>query len=851
MRNHLMFGSSALAVALAAALPALAQEATPPETAQTLSDVVVVARQRVETPVEEIKRAATGVTDSITAEEIERTADTTLPETLERVVGVSSDSFYGTSDAGYVSLRGFDSRYNSMDIDGNPIWFSSQNNRGAQIGMFPAAIVKETSVYKTVTPDQDGNSIGGHISMRTLRAFDGGSRPYLTIGGRLGAYDQESIVNEGPSGRLYAAGKRVFGPEGQYGAVFGLNVQRYRGADVYGGVDGYNQIDGQDLVNANIYHDSVYDRDTVNTALFGKLEMRRGADLYGFVSANLFDEAKDLYLLRTATYVYQTNGRTTNFEDGRADFTGGQGQTREYDYDIDRRAYVLNAGLDLRTSARGVVRLRGSYTDFTNDILTRYPDAFILSGVAGSYDLNDDAPTVTVSDPARYNDPANWRYRNTSNSYERYQALKDKVIALRADYEHNAHADAEGLGLTAGLAWTRLDRDFDQDQDNYRLRTGSNLYLSEVTDPGLTMAGNQAVQMNWDRFWSHIHANGVLTVDQAATTDYALVEDVAAAHAALRYARGPLRLLAGARYEQTEFEVDTSDIVSGAVTPSRRSRRYGNWLPNLQATWDFTPQLRLRGAFTQTIGRADFSNFAPGRTTSINANGVPVISGTNPDLDPRESINYDLSLEYYLRDGIVALAVFHKDLDNEIFSERRETFDSDGMLALIETIPLNTGAARVRGLEFTASKRRLDLLPAPFDALGVTFNATLLDGQWDVVFTDGSTRSVGGLRNQPKWLGNLIVRYDAGLFDVNLALNARGRTFTGTFGTTEAGDRWIEGYETLNLTVGLDLARGVRLTAEARNLTDSYIRQTTGVTDAVYNSVGAGRSYFLGFRYRY
>ena len=47
------------------------------------------------------------------------------------------------------------------------------------------------------------------------------------------------------------------------------------------------------------------------------------------------------------------------------------------------------------------------------------------------------------------------------------------------------------------------------------------------------------------------------------------------------------------------------------------------------------------------------------------------------------------------------------------------------------------------------------------------------------------------------------------------------------------------------------MVKGLQLTFEARNLTDSYTVITTGATDAIYNSVGGGRSYFAGFKYRY
>ncbi|MFZ5748778.1 MAG: TonB-dependent receptor [Pseudomonadota bacterium] len=844
-----------LALALAAAVPARAQDGAGTAADQDRTDVgtiVVTARRQIDTPAEQVKRVSPGITDTITESQIERTVDLSLPEALSRLPGVSTDAFYGTADAGYVSLRGFDSRYNSMDIDGNPIWFSSQNNRGAQTGMFPASIVKETTVYKTVTPDQDGNSVGGHISLRTLRAFDGGSGRYVKLGGRIGDYEQESTVRPGLSWRLYGAGKTTFGADDRFGIVLGFNAQRYRNADRYGGVDSYVQVDGQDMVQSNLYSDSQYDKDVKNATFYGKVEMRSADDLYAFVSGTLYDESRQQFLQRTATYIYQSNGRTTNFDDGRADFTGGQGQTRAYDYDIQRNAKVLGTGVDFRVFDKGAIVLRGNYTDFSNDIRTRYPDAFIQAGVAGSYDLSGDVPTIAFANPASWNDPANWRYRNTSDSYRRFQSLKDDVYALRGDFSYNTHADARGLGVAVGAAWTRLDRQYDENRYNYRLPSGTVLLLSDVAEPGATMQGNSAVKMDWERFWSYVDAKGVLrNLDSALTADYALVEDVTAAHGAVYFSGGNFRLIAGVRYEYTDYSADTADVVSGATTPVSRGDRYGNWLPNVQATWDFTPRLRLRAAFTKTIGRADFADFAPGQTLSINANGVEVVSGTNPYLGPRVSTNYDASLEYYLHGGVIALAVFHKDLANETFDQRNEIYDSAGTLTRIETIPLNTGSAKVTGVEASVAARRLDFLPGPLARLGLNANFTWLDGTWDVVFTDGSTRSVGGLRNQPKWLANAVVTYDLGAVDLTASYQRRGRTFTGTFGTTSVGDRWIDGYDTLNFQASVQPMHGVRLTFEARNLTDSYIHQTTGLTGAVYNSVGSGRSYFVGFRVEY
>lgn len=842
-----MAGALALSVSCAA-LSAAAQADVLDEAAG--ETVVVTGRLAVDTPPEQIKRQSPGIVDSISSTLIEKTADVTLPEALDRVVGVSSDKFYGTSDAGYVSIRGFDSRYNSMDVDGNPIWFSSQNNRGAQIGLLPSAIVKETSVYKTVTPDQDGNSIGGHISLRTLRAFDGGTSPYLNLSASVGTYDQKSSIAKGPSGRLNGAGKFTFGGGDQFGLVAGFSLQRFRSSDIYGGVDSYTQTNAQDWANGNLYNNSRYDKDTENAAFYAKLEMRQTDKLYAFVSGTFFDERKKQYLQRAATYIYSTSGRTTNYANGAADFTGGQGQTKEYDYDIGRQATVFGTGVDYRVSDEAVVTLRGNYTDYSNDILTRYPDAFILAGLSGHYDLNGDVPQITPASDATYNNAAAWKFRNTTASYNRYQSLKDRVYSLKADFSYNNFAEAQGFGGSIGASWVRLDRGYDDNKNNYRLATGTSLYLTDIAGANATMANNSAIKFNWNSFWQYVYKNGILSTDNSATADYALTEDEAAAYVSATYAWQDLHLLAGLRYEHTNDDIGTADTIANVITLVARSHGYDNLMPNVQVRYDLTSALRVQVAYTKTIGRPDFADFAPGRTSSLDSNGLPVISGTNPNLDPRSSSNYDLSAEYYLENGLVSLALFHKDIAHETFSQRSQVFDSNGALQLTQTVPLNSGSATVTGIEAAFVLDHMSFLPAPLDRFGINANFTYLDGSWHVIMSDGTSRNVGGLRNQPQWMGNLIVKYDLDPVDLTVAYRPRGRTFTGTFGTASTGDIWIEGTNQVDFTAGWKFNSNFRLTLEARNLTDVYTRQVTGLNDSVYNSVGNGRSYFAGLRYR-
>lgn len=92
------------------------------------------------------------------------------------------------------------------------------------------------------------------------------------------------------------------------------------------------------------------------------------------------------------------------------------------------------------------------------------------------------------------------------------------------------------------------------------------------------------------------------------------------------------------------------------------------WLPMLDLRVDFTDELTGRMSWGKTITRADLGALAGGLTLS----GSPKIgsrngSQGNTNLQPYESTNIDLSLEYYYAEGSYAsVGLFNKDVKNWI-----------------------------------------------------------------------------------------------------------------------------------------------------------------------------------------
>lgn len=102
---------------------------------------------------------------------------------------------------------------------------------------------------------------------------------------------------------------------------------------------------------------------------------------------------------------------------------------------------------------------------------------------------------------------------------------------------------------------------------------------------------------------------------------------------------------------------------------------------------------------------------------------------SNPFLKPEESVNFDLTGEWYFaKAGSVTVGLFHKELDNII---RNRGFDLDieheGTVHTLAAYgPANTGSGTIRGAEFSYSQF-YDMLPGAWSGLGLQLNYTYID----------------------------------------------------------------------------------------------------------------------------
>ncbi|WP_062061742.1 TonB-dependent receptor [Cellvibrio sp. OA-2007] len=111
------------------------------------------------------------------------------------------------------------------------------------------------------------------------------------------------------------------------------------------------------------------------------------------------------------------------------------------------------------------------------------------------------------------------------------------------------------------------------------------------------------------------------------------------------------------------------------------------------------------------------------RNVEISANA------RNAFLEPEESVNFDLTTEWYFAPaGSLAVGLFHKELDN-IIRNKQFSLDIDyagNNYPVSAYGPDNTGSGTIRGVEFSYSQF-YDMLPGAWSGLGMQFNFTYID----------------------------------------------------------------------------------------------------------------------------
>ena len=312
--------------------------------------------------------------------------------------------------------------------------------------------------------------------------------------------------------------------------------------------------------------------------------------------------------------------------------------------------------------------------------------------------------------------------------------------------------------------------------------------------------------------------------------------------------------------------------VPGTLETQTIKADYTRVLPSVNVIYDLKDNLLLRGAIYKAMTRFNIEDLDAGRTfpafkgterfTTVEQALSTGVSGGSPGLEPLDSWNYDLSLEWYVsKDTTVSLAAYYKQFQGSsqpaIFDE---PFVIDGVTV---TVPVSQrikddDKSGLHGVELTAQSR-FSFLPAPLDGLGgkASVNWAETDFQSiDPVLGEQHNATTGqtypgfvppaSIFGFSKWVISGTLYWEQGPLRLAATYKYRSRYFQPTAGAS--ANRFVEDFNYVDLTASYDIRKNLEAKLEVQNIFDEPQDMSRPVRNMNGLLSSTGPKVFLGLK---
>ncbi|WP_313919628.1 TonB-dependent receptor [Tahibacter sp.] len=320
-----------------------------------------------------------------------------------------------------------------------------------------------------------------------------------------------------------------------------------------------------------------------------------------------------------------------------------------------------------------------------------------------------------------------------------------------------------------------------------------------------------------------------------------LAGDGWSANIGLRYVRTQEHVIANVNATaQTPGAITTSAF--GPYLPTAFDNTYKDWLPSANLKLEVADDLIARFAASKTMTRPDYSALAGPISLSppAVAGGVGSGSGSNPNLKPVRSTNFDASLEWYFApNALLSAGVFYMDLKSYIslgrITETYLTFDQNNPQGVnvpyVLTVPVNS-SGKVKGVEL-AYEQPLS------DHFGISANYTYTDGKEvgnrPLVGTSKNTYTVGGYFENERFNARVSYTYRSSFYS--------GLDRATAFSQAEAGY--------LSASLGYTFSDNFALSLDGMNLNQPKLKYYALNEDQPRSIYSNGRQYYLTARFKF
>lgn len=832
------------------------------------------------------KRGADGIVDMLDTDELGRLPDKNIGETLNRIPGVTM--LLEKGEGRFVQIRGVSPRLNNVTINGMQLGSvdTDEGGRAAPLDLVGGEMLGGVQVVKTPTSDMDGTGIGGTLNLTTKQPFDYTENFTALVTARVGdeGIDNISIPGANAKETPWAAD-----------ATFAGKTQDEKWGWIVGGAYANRKTpllgifqDEWRPVTFDPNPAVTGDEQTILLAGAAKNNVtivgRERTNINAMLEFRPTDTSR--YFIRSFSANWQELQFRNRYNHGLSDqliaVTGeNSGTISGNRIQVDLRSEPTEK--DLFSVAVGGENIIGPWTvDYTgqfNDNKVSEPnDRWEFrtgSNTVGPDDFvveSNHLVTVT-SNGANPQDPALQNFRRAR--FEEKRSDEETTIAalnLQRDLSSSFNS-VDSVSVKFGVKWTDTDRNRDDSRSRY---DSGSVGWNAASDPSLNGGAftNPVPIADRPNLWLELSGlsdffaansndptlfefNADATFTDQFQDDFKLNERVIAGYVMGNVDFGTMSLIGGIRVEDTDVSSSAFTMVDDGTAltavPISAGGSYTNVLPSLILTAELPHEVVFRAGFSTAIGRPEFDALAPRSSLSVEDSPTLGTVGTlsigNPNLEARESNNYDLSLEWYFDEGsLLSIAVFYKDISNEIIgapTERLNNFTFQGVTydQFEINTTINADSSKVSGVELTFVDV-FEFLPTPFDGLGFAGALTFLDSEFEI--ERNGVKETLPMFEQADSSISLTGFYQKGRYDFSVTFN-RNDHFLTDLGPVREFDLDQGAFERIDARFQYSVNDNMKLFLEGINLNDEPTTEIqAGDVSQNTEYEFSGRTIFIG-----
>ncbi len=820
--------------------------------------VVSASRERGEVEALNERKASENIVNVLPAEVITSLPNANLADAIGRLPSVALERDEG--EGKYVEVRGLEPRLTSVTINGVHVPTVSGSNEGfgrqIKLDAFPSDLVGAVELYKTTSPDQDGDAIGGSLNLATRVAGDETSTSLSLLGGYNGLQ----------------SGRYSYQASGTYTSRFGENKEL--GVVLNGSYDwngrAINDIEpGSAIVtlpsgeSAGVFtaldlRDYRYERSRYGVA--GGLDYRasEGTSLYLRGLLAQFKNYGDRWVTGISAGEFLTPTRTD--DSGGYEATVQNRRPNEQTYSIS-----LGGKSSLRTL---LVDYDVSYSHARQDRVNQQQAGFDGPSAAFEVDSsNGYFPRFTPIGIANPLDPSLYTLSSFSRSDQRSNA---RAVALGVNAsmpyllgEHPSVLKIGGKYRDEDKTNSQHDRFFNvADGTTYLLSQGldsftdSHYYFNDYPQgPNASLAAvTHFFDTNPNAFVENVNREHL----RNDPNNFEAKEKIGAFYAMNTTSFGPLDVRLGVRVEHTNATYSGFLVQSDpngkwmSTSPTSGGSTYTNALPSISFKYAIDPSSTVRLVYGWQIGRPDYGLLAP---SFIESDSRKQINAGNPNLKPTKSRSYDLLFEHYFGSlGVVSAGGFYKDLKDPIYPGASTTIHGGVFDGFQQVQPINGPSAKIYGAE-VGWQQHLSFLPGVLSGLGVDTNYTYTDSKATFDPATGRSGTARLQRTVPR-IFNLGLTYDRGGFSMRAALTYNAATIflynfqDGADGGLNGpnGDTYLYPHTQVDAQASYTLSNGLAVVLSALNINNAVFGFYNGDPHWNLQREFYSRTVALGFR---